>query len=141
MHYFFLFSKCSHVPECELRIFTARIRMFSGIPVPGSFPGGYPSPGSFPGPFRGYPSPRSFPGGYSSPWFFPGGTPVLARGVPPTRTGVPPYGQVRMGYPPLWPGKDRVPTLPGIEQQSEHLLRGGQYASCIHTGLCYRPHT
>ena len=43
-------------------------------------------------------------------------------------------GQASMGYPPPhwnWMG---VPPSPKTEQQSEYLLRDGQYASCVHAG-------
>ena len=58
------------------------------------------------------------------------------------RTWVPP-SQVRMAYPQPeqdwgtpWPGQDGVlpPPPPRTERQSEHLLRGARYASCIHAG-------
>ena len=50
-------------------------------------------------------------------------------GVPPSqdRTRVPPW--LGLGYPsPAPPPKKKT------EQQSEHLLRGRQYASCVHAG-------
>ena len=54
--------------------------------------------------------------------------------LPPASSGCgipPPPSQVRMGYPPARTG---IPSSPGTEQQSGHLLRGGRYASCVHAG-------
>ena len=57
------------------------------------------------------------------------------------RTGVPP-GQVRMGIPPVRSGwSTPPPPRPGLGyppftgQLSEHLLRVGRYASCVHAGV------
>ena len=55
---------------------------------------------------------------------------------------VPPPIQDWMGYPPPpHSGLDEVPPplSQEIEQHSEHLLRGGWYASCVHAGelFCY----
>ena len=69
--------------------------------------------------------------------------PNLGWDIPPSRTwwGTPQPG---MGYPPvqIWMGYSPVQTWGGIspppgqetEQHSEHLLRGGRYASCVHAG-------
>ena len=89
-------------------------------------------------------------GGY--PILLTGGAPHPAdrRGVPcprsgqrgspsKIRTGGTPC-QNWMGYPRSWhPGLDGVTRPPSphqeTDQHSEHLLRGRQYASCVHTGL------
>ena len=93
---------------------------------------------SGPGPFQ-----------VTGPRSFLGGTLVLARGITPVPGfllgpfwGVPqfcpgvtqgyPPSQVRMGYPLAQTGVP--PILPKTEEQSEHLLRGGWYASCVHAG-------
>ena len=127
----------------------------AGVPqwlVPGPFWLGYPSPRFFPsslvpGPFlRGYPSPRW--GGYTRPR-----QGVPSPGVPPARTGVPlpksgqdwyadpgreypllRYPQPGLGYPfPVRTGL--ICTSPKTKQQSDYLLRGGRYPSCVHAGL------
>ena len=85
-----------------------------GYPIsgPGGYPisglGEYPIPGprGYPIPGPGVPHPRSW--GVPHPRF--GGTPSQVRGE-----GVP-----------------QVP--PRTDQHSEHLLRGGRYASCVHAG-------
>ena len=83
--------------------------------------GGYPISGLG----RGVPHPRSrWGGGYPIPGSGRGGTPsqVYVGGVPPPDLG--------WGIPPdLGPG-----TPPKPDQHSEHLLRGGRYASCVHAG-------
>ena len=72
-------------------------------------------------------------GGYSSQvWStiktWPGYPPAtLGWGTPPTWDGVHPPHQDLTRVPP-WMG------YPKTEQHSGHLLRGGQYASCIHAG-------
>ena len=141
--------------------------VFTGVCL--STPGGYPSPRFFPrsmviGPFwgRGTPVPGSFPGhwsqvpsrGYPNPgqgvpqsWL--GGTPGWTR----QNWGSPCEGQgwgsptARSGWGTPWPGQDGVLPWPGQdwgtpprrEQPSEHLLRGGRFASCIYAGglSCY----
>ena len=104
----------------------------------------------------GYPSPRFFPrslvpGPFPGQWFQ-----VLSRGYPsPSQEGHPRYPhQVMTGT--SWPGQDGSPSPPparrglgypslparsgwgtpppGTEQQSEYLLCGGWYASCVHAG-------
>ena len=126
-----------------------------GTPVPGSFPGhrSQALSGEYPSPQWGYlsmvPSYGQARMGYPQPG---------QDRVPPSQdsTGVPP-GQVRMGYDPPQPGwgttpptartgyhpqegQDGVPLArsgwgaPQTEQQCKHLLRGGRYASCLHTG-------
>ena len=87
--------------------------------------------------------------------FWMGGTPSqvqMGGGTPcPRLDGVPPLSKTGwgttplqnwMGYPPC-PGLDGVPpflprldgvALPPPNQQSEHLLYGGQCAFCIHAG-------
>ena len=106
---------------------------------------------------RGYPSPRFFPRSLV-PGPFQGSTPVVAGGYPSPDHGVPrsqPKGYHQTGVPPPpdqdrteVPGQDRTevppppprriglghPPPPKTEQQSEYLLRGGQYASCGHAG-------
>ena len=72
----------------------------------------------------GTPTSRSGQGGYLGyhPW--PG-----LDGVSPS--------QDWMGLPPPQPGLDGVTPPPlcwETEQHSEHLLRGGRYASCVHAG-------
>ena len=108
---------------------------------------------------RGVPHPRSWEGGTPSqvwvgrvphlrsrwvPWpglddgGYPGYPPRLEMGYPP-RPG--------MGYPLLRPGMGYPPHLewgtppdmgqgtpPQTGQHSEHLLRGGRYASCVNAG-------
>ena len=71
-----------------------------------------------PGPGMGYP-----PGpGMGYPPDLGWGTPQTLDGVPPRHgMGYPPRSE--MGYPP-----------PRTDQHSEHLLRGGRYASCVHAG-------
>ena len=103
---------------------------------------GFPSPMFFPRPLVPGPSwgvAKSWPGWYLSP-----GWGYHIMGYPTARSGwgTPCPSQVRIGYP--LPGQDGVPS-PGqnwgtppplqTEQQSEHLVRGGQYASCVHAGL------
>ena len=108
-----------------VNIFTARIRrmtggyVFTGV-CPSTLVGGTPFPGLDGGRYPilrygwRYPLPRS------------GWAPILVRSEVRTGgcPGVPPPAQDWMGY---------SPTIPW-EQHSEHLLRGGWYASCIHTG-------
>ena len=75
--------------------------------IPSSQQGGGGGTPSIPGPGRGVPHPRSR-------W----------RGVPPSRT--------KWGNPPPPP----MPPPPAVrrQQHSEHLLRDGRYASCVHAG-------
>ena len=70
-----------------------------------------------------------------------GGTPVLVRGRRYPIQGYP--AKTCLGYSPgqymtgvSSPPRTGVPPPPnrGTEQQSKHLLRGGQYASCVHAG-------
>ena len=61
----------------------------------------------------------------TGPRSFPRGTPVLAGGPPVLAGGYPGWGIP-------WPGQDWGSPPPKTEQQSEHLLRSGQYASCLH---------
>ena len=99
-----------------------------------------------PGPDRGVP--QSGPDGAYPSQVQIGHTPAGSRwGVPQpvwmggtlARDGVPP---VQVRYPPSRDGvslaRDRVP--PRIGQQMDYLIRGGQYASCVHAGglLCSR---
>ena len=106
--------------------------------------------------FGGVPHPRSVGGGYPIPGLG-GGVPQVWVGGTPSQVwmwGVPHLGLdgggVTWGTP--QPGLDRVPPPPWLDgvhppppyppsppppsphQHSEHLLRGRQYASCIHTG-------
>ena len=91
----------------------------------------------------GYPSQVCMVGGtWGTPpgqgWMV-GGTPgqIWMVGLP----GVPP-SQVWMGYPPTMTGWGTPPTITGWgtpphhhhHQHSEHLLRGGRYASCFNAG-------
>ena len=83
--------------------------------------------------------PRSGQGkGYPIPSLDRGGTPIQVRmggvgtlsrsgqgGIPPGLDGVTPTPQDWIGYP------------SGEEKHSEHLLRGGRYASCVHAGGLY----
>ena len=109
----------------------------------------------------GYPSPRFFPrslapgpgvGGYPSPgWGEVPGVPPdrTGLGYPPARSGWGSPDRTRLGYPPSqvrmdYPSQDRTGVLPSqvrmgypptrTEQQSQHLLHYGRYASCIHAG-------
>ena len=113
---------------------------------------GYPSPGC------AGTGPRFFPRSlvpdpfWGIPQSWPGGTPVLAGGggisvlgypqpgqdrgpLQPGQDGVPHPSLVRMGYPSQNWGTlhGQGPSPPSRQQQSEHLLCGGRYASCIHT--------
>ena len=97
--------------------------LFSQVPVYSHFAGyphladrGYPQQG-----WMGYPPQLGLDGSPSvgTSWGYP---PYLdCIGTPPVRTG--------WGY---------SPPLPR-QQQSEHLLHGGRYASCVHAGglSCY----
>ena len=79
----------------------------------------------------------------SSQW---GGSRSSQQGVPLVGTGWGTPCQDRMGIlpllgldgsippPPIRTGLDTPPTSDETEQHSEYLLRGGQYASCIHAG-------
>ena len=112
-----------------------------GYPIPG-LDRGYPIPGLAP-PARsgGGPHPRSDWGVYPPrPTMIGWGT-LPSRpsmGYPPSQTwdGVPPI--TGWGTPPSsldgvpQPSMDGVPPPP--PQHSEHLLRGGRYASCVHAG-------
>ena len=79
-----------------------------------------------------YPSPRFFPRSLVPGPFW---SPRTGLGGPPPRPG-----QDRMGYTPLpgmgYPRPVRsgwgTPPSSRTEQQSEHLLRGWRYASCVH---------
>ena len=71
--------------------------------------------------FRGYPLPRSRQGG--TPFPGPGRVRISRWEVPPS--------QVQVGDTPSQVGGGGYP-LP--EQHSEHLLRGGWCASCVHAG-------
>ena len=88
---------------------------------------------------RGYPRyPPTL--GWDTPWTWDGVPPWTWDGVPPgPGMGYPPqpgmgYPHPRhgMGYPPI-PEMGRG-TPPQIDQHSEHLLRVGRYASCVHAG-------
>ena len=68
------------------------------------------------------------------------GTPLLGLGLgrpPPieTRWWYSPHWDW-MGYPPppSWTGSGNPPPPTETEQQSEYLLHGGRYASCVHAG-------
>ena len=72
------------------------------------------------------------------PSFPTGGTPSFLTGGTPIRTGwgypllgldggIPPSGLDGFTPPP--------PSSQETEQQSDHFLRGGRYASCVHAGL------
>ena len=74
---------------------------------------------------RGYPSPRW---GGGVPKSETGGTPLARSGW-----GTPPP-QARSGWVTSPPRLGWGTPTPSIRQQSEHLLRGGQYASCVHAG-------
>ena len=109
---------------------------FGGYPIPGLARGGTPSQ-VWPG--ASTPSQVWWRGGY--PISGPGGT----WGTPPTRSGWGTTPDLGWGTPlpdlgwgtpaDLGPG----PPLPP-DQHSEHLIRGGRYASCVHAGglSCYR---
>ena len=94
-----------------------------------------------------YPIP-SLDGGTPSQVWMGGGTHPRSRGVPhsrsgckvpPTWDGVPP-SSTGWGTPhlvwvtPTWTWDGVPPPNQETEQHSEHLLHGGQYASCIHAG-------
>ena len=112
---------------------------FGEVPHPADR-GGYPHPRCpgggvpHPGPGGGVPHPSSRRGTSCSSWGYPLPGPDLGLGTPPYRTGwgthcarldgVPPHRPRLMGYPPCQE----------TEQHSEHLLRGGRYASCVHAG-------
>ena len=130
--------------------------------------GGYPVLGPdgedpIPGVDRGVPHPAD--GGYPVPGLDKGEYPVpgLDGGTSSqvrTGGGVPPF-KIRMGgsqdlmgvAPPPCPGLDGVHPSPSktgwntplpnqeTDQQSEHLLRGGRCASCVHAGglSCFKP--
>ena len=118
----------------------------SGVAVPepgldGGGRGAVPHPGGVPPPSRpgqgtplgqGTPSIKIWPGyphlgmGYPPPSRPGQGTPNPGMGYPP---------DLGWGTPPGWGTHltwDGVP--PQTEQHSEHLLRGGRYASCVHAG-------
>ena len=83
-----------------------------------------------------------------------GGTPPLTRwGYPPSARWGTPCSDLGWGYPPIrkdggtpyWEGCGTPPFRTGwgtppppphqeTEQHSDHLLRGGRYASCVHAG-------
>ena len=121
---------------CSTDIFTARIRriwegnIFSlftlargGVPHLRSEVGGYP----ISGPGRGVPHLRF--GGYP-----------ISGGVPHVWGDTPSQGGPMSGGYPM-SGGDPIsgPTPHCTEQHSEHLLRGGRCASCVHAGglSCY----
>ena len=134
-------------------IFTAHVRSMTGgyvftdvclsnfqggVGTPSSWWGrGYPIPG--PGGKRGCTPSQVQVGDTPSSWWegYPlpgpcGGYP----GVPPsprTLWGIPP-SRPRMGYPPIQDWMGYPPPCQETDQHSEHLLRGGQYASCVHAG-------
>ena len=83
------------------------------------WPGGYPSPT----PGMGYPPDQ----GQGTPWIWDGVPPRTWDRVPPLDLG--------QGIPPR-PGTGYLPDLGWgtPPQHSEHLLRGGRYASCVHAG-------
>ena len=108
-----------------------------GIPQSGL--GGYPIPGLA---RRGYPIPGLDGGGVHHPrsaWAGGGGT----WGIPldQVRMGYPPPPGPGMGYPPDLGWGNPPPDLGwGSPRHSEHLLRGGRCASCVHAGglsCCY----
>ena len=76
---------------------------------------------------RGVPHPRSGQRGE-----VPHSRSRQGGGYPIQQTGGVPHPGLS-GVPPPW---DEVPPLPNqkTEQHSEHLLRGGRYASCVHAG-------
>ena len=92
----------------------------------------------------GAPHPRSGPGGGGTPsQVWPGGVPYPRsgwggyRGSPqPGQEGVPWPDQTWDGVPPLGPGTGYPPGsgMGYPPWHSEHLLRGGRYASCVHAG-------
>ena len=110
--------------------------------------GGYPGPGpeGYPGqvppmPGMGYPPSHPDLDGYTlarSRWGYPGQVPPEPEmGYPPVWTwdGAFPLSGPGMGYPHLdldlgW----GTPPHLQLGQQKEYSLRGGRYASCIHTG-------
>ena len=114
---------------------------WGGVPHPRSGEG-EPIPRSEQG--RGIPHSRSrWEGTPSQVWI--GGTPFPGQdgGVPHPRSG---WGRGTLGYP--FPNQDWMwyslcqgypPPIQETEQHSEHLLRGGRYASCVHAGglSCY----
>ena len=109
-----------------------------GVPHPRSGGGGgYPIPGLA----GGIPHPRSDWGGYPIPGLA-GGVPHPS-GTPLTRSGwVPPPPRPGTGYPPPDLGLGTPLDLgwgTPPPQHSEHLIRGGRYASCVHAGglSCY----
>ena len=110
--------------------------------------GGVPHPRSG----LGYPIPGPDGGGgcviHPADWGYPtqdqdGGYPIpgLGRGYPILLTGGVPTSKIRTGYPEVPPVQDWIgyphPRLDGVLPpglQSDHVLRGGQRASCIHAG-------
>ena len=113
---------------------------FPVFPVPWQ-----PCPGLDRGCTPGYPCPAQVPGQDGG---YPGVLPVETwDGIPPVQTwdGVPPpHPDLGWGSP--HPGLDGVKSLPvrtgwvhppppvGRQQHSEHFLRGGRHASCVHAG-------
>ena len=111
-----------------------------GVPQPGLDGGGVPQPGLDAGE---YPNQVLMVGGY---WVPPGlYIPLYYPGYPPpSRPGWgTPHHHGWMWYPLPWlhvvpPPMTAWGTSP--HQHSEHFLRGGRYASCVHTGglSCYK---
>ena len=111
-------------------------QVWGGYPIPRSqiWPGGYPIPGLVGGYPRyppnqvwmGYP-PETWDG--VTPWTWDGVTPSdLGWGTPTTWDRVPPQTWEGVSPPDL--GRGTPPDL----GHSEHLLRGGRYASCVDAG-------
>ena len=102
------------------------VREGGRYPIPG-LDGGYP----FQGPGGGYPIPG-----------LDGGTPPLHPDLgwvtphPDLGWGTPPVQTLDRVHPPQSRTEWGTPPSPGqkTEQHSEHLLRGGRYASCVHAG-------
>ena len=92
--------------------------------------GGYPIPGLDTPPDMGWGTPPRPGMEYPLHQTWDGVPPLDLEWVPSPRPG--------MGYPPRpgtgYPPRHGMGYPPETDQHSEHLLRSGRYASCIHTG-------
>ena len=111
------------------------VNILWGVPHPGLDGGGYPRYPPTSRPSWGTP----FKMGYPPPSRHDQGTPHLGMGYS-CDLGCIPHHQDLAGVPPPTLGWGTpLPDLgwgtpPWTEQHSEHLLRGGRYASCVHAG-------
>ena len=121
----------------------ARPQMKVPYPVPTGLPPSSPDRGKYPHRFPMGVHPSSPGGGYPHPILMGGGGAPIQSFFPDRGSPIVPNPfQDSMGVPlglymsTLCPYQDwmGVPPHQETEQQSEHLLHGGQYASCVHAG-------